>query len=90
MWRDRLMRREDPRDAAFEIADSAGTVLTVVLLVEVLELCGERRIPSIHWPAAHAQIERAHQLRSELAAIRDKTCQAVSDSRKILTRAARS
>jgi hypothetical protein len=39
MWHELLLRRDDPRQCAFEITDGAGTPLMTVPLTEVLDAC---------------------------------------------------
>jgi len=40
MWRELLIRREDPRECAFEVRDTRGNDLFTLPFIEVLDACG--------------------------------------------------
>ena len=42
MWRELLIRREDPRDCAFEVRDARGNELFTLPFSEVLEACAHQ------------------------------------------------
>jgi len=84
MWHDRVMRREGPRGAAFEITDGAGTTLATVPLVEVLGASRERRpAPSKHRPSLYIQIARARQLTREILHSLEQSAQTRMRSREL-------
>jgi hypothetical protein len=49
MWRELLIRREDPRDCAFDVRDAEGNDLFTLPFSEVLEAC-TKRPSSVSWP----------------------------------------
>jgi hypothetical protein len=64
MWRELLIARQDPRQCAFDITDSAGTSLILLPFTEVLDACRDNNPTSPRtFRSFHQALEHGHQAR---------------------------
>ncbi len=84
MWRELLIKRQDPLLCAFEVMDEAGRDLFSLPFVEILEVCRGRAQPPMHLQPRPHYIQQAMDDRAKALRMLSEVSTTVSDARATL------
>jgi hypothetical protein len=84
MWRELLIKRQDPLLCAFEVMDDEGRDLFTLPFVEILDVCRGRELASKPSLARPHAIQQATDNRAKAHKIMQEVSSAVADARATL------